>query len=170
PVPAARAADAHHRAHQPPGAAAVAGAPPHGQHGVGPQGRRHLLRLDPDPRSGAVPDSRHPGFHRANAGLLPAEHGVYLAGGRTRPLTHCRLRKQKGVTPMSRKAKFLLMTTVSLVAMAFSVSAFAQVAAPVASEATVEAARMSANAWIAIAAGLAIALAAFGGALGQAKA
>ena len=72
---------------------------------------------------------------------------------------------------MSRKAKFLLMSTVSLLAMAISVSAFAQgIALPEANQSTVEAARMSANSWIAIAAGWAIALAAFGGALGQAKA
>jgi F-type H+-transporting ATPase subunit c len=69
---------------------------------------------------------------------------------------------------MTRKAKFLLMFTVSLVATAFSAVAFAQGEVP--AEAAVEVAKLGASAWIAIAAGLGIAIAAFGGALGQGRA
>jgi F-type H+-transporting ATPase subunit c len=69
----------------------------------------------------------------------------------------------------SRKAKFLLMLVTSLVVMGFSAIAFAQGDAPANAE-TVEAASKAAGGWIAIGAGLAIALAAFGGALGQGRA
>ncbi len=69
---------------------------------------------------------------------------------------------------MTRTAKILLMITVGLIAMAFSSVAFAQDGA--AGAATVQAAKHSSEGWIALAAGLGIALAAFDGALGQARA
>lgn len=67
---------------------------------------------------------------------------------------------------VNRKAKTLLMFTVGLLVMAVSAIAFAQ---PEASEA-VRTAKAGAGGWIAIGAGLAIGLAAFGGALGQGRA
>jgi F-type H+-transporting ATPase subunit c len=72
---------------------------------------------------------------------------------------------------MTRKAKFLLTLTVSLLVMGISAVAFAQGDA-VSEAATVakDVAKLGAGAWIAIAAGLGIAIAAFGGALGQARA
>lgn len=66
---------------------------------------------------------------------------------------------------MTRKAKILLMLSVGLMVTLMSSMAFAQEA----SEA-VETARAGAGGWIAIGAGLAIGLAAFGGALGQGRA
>ena len=63
----------------------------------------------------------------------------------------------------SRKAKFLVMMTTSLIVMAFSSIAFAQ------DSTAVEVAKLSNGGWIAISAGLTIGLAAFGGALGQGK-
>ncbi len=72
---------------------------------------------------------------------------------------------------MTRKAKFLLTLTVSLLVMGFSAVAFAQGAeGAVDAETAKEVAKLGAGAWIAIAAGLGIAIAAFGGALGQARA
>lgn len=71
---------------------------------------------------------------------------------------------------MTRKAKFLLTLTVSLLVMGFSAVAFAQGEAAVDAETAKEVAKLGAGAWIAIAAGLGIAIAAFGGALGQARA
>jgi F-type H+-transporting ATPase subunit c len=73
---------------------------------------------------------------------------------------------------MTRKAKFLLTFTVGLLVMGISAVAFAQpeAAAAVDAKTAVEVAKLGASAWIAIAAGLGIALAAFGGALGQARA
>ena len=65
---------------------------------------------------------------------------------------------------MSRKAKTLLTLTVGLLVMMVSSIAFAQEAG------SVEAAKAGAGGWIAIGAGLAIGLAAFGGALGQGRA
>ena len=64
---------------------------------------------------------------------------------------------------ISRKAKFLLMMTTSLVVMGFSSIAFAQ------DSATMELAKISNGGIIAIACGLAIGLAALGGALGQGR-
>jgi len=71
---------------------------------------------------------------------------------------------------MNRKAKFVLMFTVGLLVMGLSAVAFAQGEGAAANESTVAAAKHSAGAWIALAAGLGIAIAAFGGALGQARA
>jgi F-type H+-transporting ATPase subunit c len=65
----------------------------------------------------------------------------------------------------NRKAKFVAMLSTSLVVMLMSTVAFAQGEA-----ASVEATAVGIKAWIAIAAGLAIGLAAFGGALGQGRA
>jgi F-type H+-transporting ATPase subunit c len=62
------------------------------------------------------------------------------------------------------------MFTVSLLVMGFSTVAFAQEGGAAANASTVEAAKYSANAWIACAAGFGIAIAAFGGALSQARA
>jgi len=72
---------------------------------------------------------------------------------------------------MTRKAKFLLTLTVGLLVMGLSAVAFAQ-GEPKAVDAktATEVAKLGAGAWIAIAAGLGIAIAAFGGALGQARA
>ena len=69
---------------------------------------------------------------------------------------------------MSRKAKFLLMLSVGLLVSLISGVAFAQEATEAAMSA--EAAKAGAGGWIAIGAGLAIGLAAFGGALGQGRA
>lgn len=66
---------------------------------------------------------------------------------------------------MTRKAKILTMLSAGLTVMLMSSIAFAQEA----SEA-VQAASAGAGGWIAIGAGLAIGLAAFGGALGQGRA
>ena len=66
---------------------------------------------------------------------------------------------------LNSKVKFLVMMFVGLAVMAFGGTAFAQDAAL-----TVDAAKAGASAWIAMAAGLAIAIAAFGGALGQGRA
>jgi F-type H+-transporting ATPase subunit c len=67
---------------------------------------------------------------------------------------------------LNRKAKFFLMMTAGLLVMGFSAIAFAEP-----SDATLQAvAKHDASAWIAIAAGLGIAIAAFGGALSQARA
>lgn len=66
---------------------------------------------------------------------------------------------------MTRKAKILLMLSSGLMVMLMSSMAFAQEA----SEA-VQTAQAGAGGWIAIGAGLAIGLAAFGGALGQGRA
>jgi len=72
---------------------------------------------------------------------------------------------------MTRKAKLLLTFTVGLLVMGLSAIAFAQGdAGTVDAKTTVEVAKLGAGAWIAIAAGLGIAIAAFGGALGQARA
>jgi F-type H+-transporting ATPase subunit c len=72
---------------------------------------------------------------------------------------------------MTRKAKFLLTFTVGLLVMGISAVAFAQGEPAAADAETAKAvAKLGAGAWIAIAAGLGIAIAAFGGALGQARA
>ncbi len=63
----------------------------------------------------------------------------------------------------SRKAKFVLMMTTSLIVMAFSSIASAQDAT------AVEIAKISNGGWIALSCGLAIGLAALGGALGQGR-
>jgi F-type H+-transporting ATPase subunit c len=65
---------------------------------------------------------------------------------------------------VNRNAKFLVMMTVSLIVMGLSAVAFAQEGT------SVEAAKAGASGWIALAAGLGIAIAAFGGALGQGRA
>ncbi len=65
---------------------------------------------------------------------------------------------------INRKAKFLLMMTASLIVMSFSSVAFAQD-----SDAMLKVARISNGGWIALSCGLAIGLAALGGALGQAR-
>lgn len=65
---------------------------------------------------------------------------------------------------INRKAKFLLMMLTSLVVMGFSSVAFAQDA-----DTMLKAASISNGGWIAMACGLAIGLAALGGALGQGK-
>ena len=62
-----------------------------------------------------------------------------------------------------RTVKFLFSMSTVLIVMSVSAIAFAQ-------DATVEAAKASAGGWIGLGAGLAIALAAFGGALGQGRA
>ena len=67
---------------------------------------------------------------------------------------------------LNRNVKFLLMMTTGLLIMGVSAVAFAQGEA---SE-VVQVAKQGANGWIAIAAGLAIGLAAFGGALAQGRA
>ena len=64
---------------------------------------------------------------------------------------------------ISRKAKFVLMMMTSFVVMGFSSVAFAQDAS------AVELAKISNGGWIAFSCGLTIALAAFGGALGQGR-
>ena len=66
---------------------------------------------------------------------------------------------------INRKAKFLLMMLSSLVVMGFSSVAFAQDAAA----AQIDLANAGNGGWIALACGLAIGLAALGGALGQGK-
>lgn len=66
---------------------------------------------------------------------------------------------------LNRKFKFVVMMFVGLAVMGFAGSAFAQDAVV-----SVEAAKASANAWIAMAAAIAIAIAALGGALGQSRA
>ncbi len=66
---------------------------------------------------------------------------------------------------ISRNAKFLLMMTTTFVVMGFSSMAFAQDA----QEAAMDMARISNGGVIAIACGLAIGLAALGGALGQGR-
>lgn len=71
---------------------------------------------------------------------------------------------------VNRKMKFVVMMLSGIVVMGLSALAFAQDGAAAANASTVEAAKASATAWIAIAAGLGIALAAFGGALSQARA
>jgi F-type H+-transporting ATPase subunit c len=71
---------------------------------------------------------------------------------------------------MTRKAKFLLTLTVSLLVMGISAVAFAQGADAEATKAAVEVAKAGNGGWIALAAGLGIAIAAFGGALGQGRA
>ncbi|RMH42477.1 MAG: F0F1 ATP synthase subunit C [Deltaproteobacteria bacterium] len=72
---------------------------------------------------------------------------------------------------MTRKSKFLLTFTMSLLAMGLSAVAFAQGdAAALDPEAATAVAKFDAAAWVAIASAVAIALAAFGGALGQARA
>lgn len=65
---------------------------------------------------------------------------------------------------VKRNVKFLLMLSTSLVVLCVSALAFAQDAS------AVEVARASGAGWIGLAAGLGIALAAFGGALGQGRA
>lgn len=65
---------------------------------------------------------------------------------------------------INRKAKFLLMMTTSLIVMGFSSMAFAQDAST-----AMELAKISNGGIIAIACGLAIGLAALGGALGQGR-
>jgi F-type H+-transporting ATPase subunit c len=69
---------------------------------------------------------------------------------------------------MTRKAKMLLMLTVGQQITLVSSMAFAQEAGS--ATAAVDAAKAGAGGWIAIGAGLAIGLAAFGGALGQGRA
>ena len=64
---------------------------------------------------------------------------------------------------ISRQLKFLLMMASAFVVMGISSAAFAQDAT------AVEVARLGTGSWIAIAAGLTIGLAAFGGALGQGR-
>lgn len=75
---------------------------------------------------------------------------------------------------MTRNLKFLLTLTVSLLVMGISAVAFAQgadaEAAKAAAEAAVEVAKANNGGLIALAAGLGIAIAAFGGALGQGRA
>jgi len=66
-----------------------------------------------------------------------------------------------------RKAKFMLMLTTVLSILAVSALAFAQESG---ANTVVDAAKAGAGGWIAIGAGLAIGLAALGGALGQGKA
>ncbi len=68
-----------------------------------------------------------------------------------------------------RKAKFMLMLTTVLSILAVSALAFAQEASE-ATKAAVEIAKAGNGGWIAIGAGLAIGLAALGGAMGQGKA
>lgn len=65
----------------------------------------------------------------------------------------------------SRKTKFLLMLSSSLVVMLMSAVAFGQEA-----NAAAEAAKAGIGGWVAMGAGLAIGLAALGGAIGQGKA
>jgi F-type H+-transporting ATPase subunit c len=65
----------------------------------------------------------------------------------------------------NRKVKFVLMMLTSFLLLAVAGEAFAQEA-----EATVKAAEFGAKGWIALAAGLGIGIAAFGGALGQGRA
>lgn len=74
---------------------------------------------------------------------------------------------------MTRKAKFLLTVTVGLLVMGISAVAFAQGAddaAALAHERALAMAKAGNGGWIALAAGLGIAIAAFGGALGQGRA
>jgi len=72
---------------------------------------------------------------------------------------------------MTRTAKYLLILTVGLLVMGISSVALAQGAdADAATKAAVQVAKASNGGWIALAAGLAIAIAAFGGALGQGRA
>jgi F-type H+-transporting ATPase subunit c len=65
---------------------------------------------------------------------------------------------------LKRNVKFLLMMSSALIVMGISALAFAQDAT------AVEVAKANASGWIGLAAGLGIALAAFGGALGQGRA
>jgi len=66
------------------------------------------------------------------------------------------------------KVKFVLMMSIGLLVLGFGGMAFAQDGAM--NENAVRVAKHSSEGWIAIAAGLGIALAAFGGAIGQARA
>ena len=66
---------------------------------------------------------------------------------------------------MNRSFKFLLMMGSALVVLCISAIAFAQ-----GDSVSVEAAKAEASGWIALSAGLAIGLAAFGGSLGQGRA
>ena len=68
---------------------------------------------------------------------------------------------------LNRKVKYLLMLTTSLLILGVSAIAFAQ---PAETSEVVKAAQQGANGWIALAAGLAIGVAAFGGALAQGRA
>jgi F-type H+-transporting ATPase subunit c len=68
---------------------------------------------------------------------------------------------------LNRKVKFLLMLTTGLLIMGVSAVCFAQ---PSEVSEGVQMAKQGANGWIALAAGLAIGVAAFGGALAQGRA
>jgi F-type H+-transporting ATPase subunit c len=70
---------------------------------------------------------------------------------------------------MTRNVKLFVMLTTGLLVMGMSAIAFAQ-ADSAASATAIEVAKREAGAWIAIAAGIGIAIAAFGGALGQSRA